>query len=61
MTIPNEPSPTKLIQLLTEMNLEGDFPMAVLAIVMGFPSPRSLATSKTPKNNPRSSRWCSAR
>lgn len=37
MTIPNESSPTKLIQLLTEMNLEGDFPMAVLADRDGFP------------------------
>ncbi len=38
MTSPNAlPSPTKLVQVLTEMNLEGNFPMAVLADRDGFP------------------------
>lgn len=31
------PSPTRLTQILTEMNLEGQFPMAILADRDGFP------------------------
>lgn len=37
MTNPNQPNPTRLTQLLMEMNLEGNFPIAVLADRDGFP------------------------
>lgn len=43
------PSPTRLTQILTELNLEGNFPMAVLADRDGFPIASVAGANQNPE------------